>query len=281
LKAQIVKSLQSADRKQPSVETKTVEKFVLKDGQLARAEKLVEQIKAASDKYLALKEIFEERDRTLGEAAHELAQAILSTRNTHATMTPRVDRQVPVSPHVRRAVPAATASRPAHVVSPSSNGDLSSAEHRVLDAVAWWTAANITDPTRLQVAMVARYTVNGHFNNLVGGLRTKGLVDYPSSGGVMLTDSGSALANRPDSELTRDELIARVLQVLRGEPIRRIFSAVVEANRDLSREELAGLTNYTVNGHFNNLVGSLRSLGVIEYPHQGGVRLAEMFNALP
>jgi hypothetical protein len=35
-----------------------------------------------------------------------------------------------------------------------------------------------------------RYTVNGHFNNLVGGLRTKGLVDYPNSGGVMLTDAG-------------------------------------------------------------------------------------------
>jgi hypothetical protein len=162
---------------------------------------------------------------------------------------------------------------------PPADG-LSSAEQRVLDAVAWWHAAGIAEPTRLQVAMVARYTVNGHFNNLVGGLRTKGLVDYPTSGGILLTDSGRGAANLPEGDLTRDELIARVLQVLRTEPLRRIFTAVVDAGADLTREELAQKTNYTVNGHFNNLVGSLRSLGVIDYPSRGGVTLGAMFEDL-
>jgi Mn-dependent DtxR family transcriptional regulator len=146
--------------------------------------------------------------------------------------------------------------------------------------VAWWHAAHIPEPTRLQVAMVARYTVNGHFNNLVGGLRTKGLVDYPSSGGVMLTDEGRKVARQPDGELTRDELIQRTLSVLRTSALQKIFTTIVEHGRAMSREELAAATNYTVNGHFNNMVGSLRSMGVIEYPSKGGVQLAEMFEAL-
>jgi len=40
----------------------------------------------------------------------------------------------------------------------------------------------------------------------------------------------------------------------------------------LSRETLAELTNYTVNtGTFNNYLGSLRSLQLIDYPDKGAV----------
>jgi hypothetical protein len=83
-----------------------------------------------------------------------------------------------------------------------------------------------------------------------------------------------------DGQLARAEaLVEKVLAVLDPSP-GRIFKAVVDAGRDLTREELAQLTGYTVNGHFNNMVGSLRSLGVIDYPSRGGVTLGRMFDAL-
>jgi hypothetical protein len=181
---------------------------------------------------------------------------------------------------------SSAATRPAETRAPRVSdrpgvaGDLNKAEQRILDALAWWRSAGVDEPTRTQVAFVARYTVNGHFNNTVGGLRGKDLVDYPSSGGLRLTATGAAAAYAPEEGPTRDELIERVLAVLRTEPQQRIFKAIVAAGQDISREELAVATRYTVNGHFNNTVGSLRSLGVIDYPSKGGVRLADLFEAL-
>jgi hypothetical protein len=39
----------------------------------------------------------------------------------------------------------------------------------------------------------------------------------------------------------------------------------------IRREALAEATGYTVNGHFNNLVGHLKTLGIAEYPSGGYV----------
>lgn len=264
----------------PAVKTKTVEKFVLKDGQLARLEKVADRVCQEADRFNQLGEHITELSERLGELAKDISAAVDLTI-TPPTHKPPTMNAAPRSPLARRVAPSFPSNwngRPARQVSTADG--LTKAEQRVLDAVAWWSAANIHEPTRLQVAMLARYTVNGHFNNLVGGLRTKAYVDYPNSGGIMLTDEGRKAANAPDGELTRAELIARVMTVLRTEPYQRIFGAVVDAERDLTREELAGLTNYTVNGHFNNMVASLRSLGVIDYPSKGGVTLSDMFEAL-
>jgi hypothetical protein len=269
---------------------KAVEKFVLKDGQLARAEKLTDRITREAERLTQHREAVDAHFAAMVERLSESAKAIDAAISLTCAPQPHVPQPAarpdarPLTPSKAmggsRPVPPA---RPAREV-PASNGNghdgITKAEQRVLDAVAWWHAANIPEPTRLQVAMVARYTVNGHFNNLVGGLRTKGFVDYPMSGGVTLTESGDAAANRPVGDLTRDELIQRTLAVLKTASLQKIFRAVVDNGADLTREDLATKTGYTVNGHFNNMVGSLRSLGVIDYPRQGGVRLGEMFEAL-
>lgn len=174
----------------------------------------------------------------------------------------------PREPRLRPPEPGSVDTRPSR---PAHSDGVTSAEQRVLDSLAWWNSAGIPGPTRHQAAFVARYTVNGHFNNIVGGLRTKGLIDYPQGGGVSLTVEGGALATAPASSPTRADLIKRVTEVLRSEPMRRIFTAVVDAGQEMTREELATASRYTVNGHFNNIVGSLHSLGVIEYPRGGGV----------
>jgi hypothetical protein len=159
-------------------------------------------------------------------------------------------------------------------------GGLSASQLRVLNAIAWWEAAHVTQPTRHQVAFVAGYTVNGHFNNLCGDLRSRGLIDYPVGNALGLTDAGRAVAQGPDAEPTRDDLVRRVLGVLKGEPQRRIFQALVDAGEPLPREELASRCGYTVNGHFNNLCGALNGIGVADYPTKGHVGLAGIFKGL-
>jgi hypothetical protein len=211
----------------------------------------------------------------------------LAAKQAEAQISALLDEKIDLTVQVERREPfAVAADRPAKAprqVTRSAGqvaDGLSPAEQRILDAVAWWRSAQIDAPSRHQVAFVAGYTVNGHFNNLVGGLRTKGQIEYPTGGGVMLTEAGIAAANSGTGDVpTRADLVEKVLAVLEPSP-GKIFRAVVDAGGDLTREQLAERTNYTVNGHFNNMVGSLRSLGVIDYPSKGGVTLGDMFNAL-
>jgi hypothetical protein len=148
---------------------------------------------------------------------------------------------------------------------------------RILNALAWWQAAGVGQPTRHQAAFVAGYTVNGHFNNMVGSLRTDGLIDYPGDGTLQLTVSGRSQAAPVTETPSRDDLLNRVRDVLRKEPMRRIFDALVEKSPS-TREHLAESCGYTVNGHFNNMVGSLKSLGVAKYPGDGTVALSDLFD---
>jgi hypothetical protein len=150
------------------------------------------------------------------------------------------------------------------------------APKRILAALAWWSSAGITTPQRVQVAFVAGYTVNGHFNNVLGSLRSEGLIDYPGDGAVSLTASGREKVEMPEAPGFED-LIARIRSVLKDQAKRRLFDALLDrwrsGHESMLRPELATAAGYTVNGHFNNMLGSLRSLGVVEYAH-GGVRLA-------
>jgi hypothetical protein len=157
---------------------------------------------------------------------------------------------------------------------------VSQSEQRILDAIAWWRAAGVEHPTRHQAAFVAGYTVNGHFNNQCGALRGRGLIDYPGGGTLSLLPAGEVVANAPDAKPTRDDLVRHVTAVLKGEPMRRLFMALVDAAEPLQREELASRCGYTVNGHFNNLCGALTGIGVAEYPQKGYVGLTTIFKGL-
>lgn len=154
---------------------------------------------------------------------------------------------------------------------------------RILNSLAWWLGAGIARPTRHQVAFGAKYTVNGHFNNVVGEMNGRGLLSFPEPGKLSLTDTGAQHCGPVDSRPPSARMLAtKVLEVLREEPQRRVFSAMLESHGGgllpVSRESLASKAGYTVNGHFNNVVGSLHRIGVFAYPQQGRVALGEMFD---
>lgn len=144
---------------------------------------------------------------------------------------------------------------------------------RILDACAWWEAVGVNRPSKVQVAVVANYSPNGGaFNNPLGRLRSMGFVEPASDGTVALMALGRAAANNPESAPTTADLHQRVMAILNG-PQQRILAPLLLAYpRPMTKTGLATEAGYSPDGGaFNNPLGSLRSLGFIDYPSRGQV----------
>lgn len=170
-------------------------------------------------------------------------------------------------------------------VPPAADGEFSPTgpQQRVLDALAWLEAVGFPQPTKIQTGFIAGYRVGkrvgGTFGNILGELRSVGLLDYPTAGAVQLTDAGHAVAAVPDIERTTRGLQDAVYARLDG-PERRVLEVLVDVYPDTITKQSAGeLAGYTVGdrvgGTFGNILGRLRSLGLIDYPAPG------MVGALP
>lgn len=151
-------------------------------------------------------------------------------------------------------------------------------QRRVLDAIAWFAFLRIDEPSKIQVAFMAGYKAgSGTVNNTFGSLRSASLVTYPAGGRIALTDQGRQIAKRPSRRATNDELHRAVYARLSG-PHQKILQELVAAYPDpIGRDELAGRTGYTAGtGTFNNYLGKLRTLGLIDYPRSGQVRAEDV-----
>lgn len=160
---------------------------------------------------------------------------------------------------------------PRPVAAPKGDGTLTTPQRRVIASLAFWNSVGDDAPTREQVAGVAGYSPgSGNFNNVLSGLRTMGAIDYPSGGRLRLVDEGLA-----DGVMSRSE--ARdVLQGVFAGPQKKIVGILIESREDeLTREEIAERSDYSAgSGNFNNLLSSLRTLSVVDYPSKGRVALA-------
>jgi hypothetical protein len=145
---------------------------------------------------------------------------------------------------------------------------------RILDALGWWEAAGVAQPTRVQVACVARYSSkSAAFKNPLSGLKTDGYVDYPEAGLVALTERGRKTAAVPIEPSTTKALHEMVLGHLNG-PQRRILAAALSVYPgEIDRDRLASMTAYSrSSAAFKNPLSALRSLGLLDYPSAGTVR---------
>jgi hypothetical protein len=166
--------------------------------------------------------------------------------------------------------------RAPHTPREAPNGDhVSEAELRILEACAWMEAIGQVDALTEPVAFLAGYTVNGHFTNMRGKLRSAGLLDYPSPGKIRMTAAGRAIAPAVSKELTRQALHTAVLDRL-DESVARLLRPLLHAwPQHMTGEDLAESAGYTVNGHFTNMRGKLRSMGLVTYPEKNAVRAAD------
>jgi hypothetical protein len=146
---------------------------------------------------------------------------------------------------------------------------------KILDALA---ALHPTPASRTQVSVMAGYSASGGgFRNYLGSLRTGGLIHYPGNDLVALTDAGvemmrDAIAAAPR---TSAAIVSMWMSKLKSES--RVLHELVGAYpKTVTRSDLASwLGMSTTGGGFRNYLGKLRSLGLIEYTSDGGVRAVD------
>lgn len=154
--------------------------------------------------------------------------------------------------------------------------DLPPARQRILDGLSWLECIGISQADRVQLAFFADQSPrsSGYANNL-GALRTAGLIQYPSGSLIALTDEGRSKAKlhaKPPTPADLHAMIERKLPSAKW----RILNVLIESYpNQVEREELATRSDQssTSSGYANNL-GSLRSLGLIEYPTRGSAKAA-------
>lgn len=145
-------------------------------------------------------------------------------------------------------------------------------QQKVLNALGLLDRLGFETPDRIQVAFFAGYTENGHFNNMLGELRTAGLVEYPSGGQVQLTVAGVAAADPDASPISSLDDLHRIWLAKVTPSEARLLGLLIEkGGRSMTRAQLAESAGYTENGHFNNMLGRLRTIGAVSYPSKGDV----------
>lgn len=148
-----------------------------------------------------------------------------------------------------------------------------SAQKRILDSLARLNGAGIERVPKSMLAGFAQMRpTSGHFTNMLGNLRTSGLITYPQPGTISLTPEGLASIDAPDKPATEQELRQNWLNIMAGAQ-RRILEVVLDNHpQPISKIELAERAGMqSSSGHFTNMLGGLRTLGAIDYPSPGMV----------
>lgn len=208
------------------------------------------------------------------DALKKEALATIAKLKTLAKSNTEIEINVDVKPQKPFAISASSPAGPAAIkYTPDKvqlNGDLTGPEQRILNAIAWMESIGVTEPEQTAVAFLAGYKYGGGaFNNPRGRLNQNGLVQYRQGNLIALTDEGRMMASVPGAPLTTDQLHQAVLDRLPGPEQKILKVLLTNYPAPMAKEELASASNYAVGGAFNNPLGRLRSLGLIEYPEKG------------
>jgi len=249
---------------------KPMEVPVIKPDELKRLEKICGDLEKYGRAYLDYGAGLTGVARELDAHAGHLRAALQTFARTPRPPTPVLSTPRAAAPAVRArtAAPAASA----------DNGEISGVEQRILDALAELEVLGAATPERVQVAFLAGYTnlSSKGFANAMGSLRSKALIDYPTTGKLVLTEAGRNAAHFPDAPRSSEEIQDRVIRMLGGTHGRILEPLLRAYPNALAREELARQANYTNLGSkgFANAIGRLRTLGFITYPTRGEVAAA-------
>lgn len=236
------------------------------NAELRRAyEALDSRYRADLAKMKLIRELLDPIPQRLQNAFLELEQLWQAGREAKPLPAARPVQHAPVS-----TAPKPLASRRDHVM--PSNGILGTPQRRILTVLAQRPDGVELD----RLAILAGYTVNGHFNNMLGNLRTEGLVTRPRVSPIQITQEGLTKLGAFEPLPTGKDLQGYWVSRLSG-PESRILRTLLDAYPDeVTLEELAMRSGYTINGHFNNMIRSLRTKGLMT-PPRTPIRAAKEF----
>ncbi|WP_158231230.1 DUF87 domain-containing protein [Bradyrhizobium sp. C9] len=166
--------------------------------------------------------------------------------------------------------------------SPAAGGDgpIGGVQQKILNSVAEMQRLCGLAPPRQLVAMVAGYknVRSTGFAKALSGLSAGGLVSYPDSGTVGLTDAGLKQARPRPAALTTEDVQAQVIRIL-GETAGKILGHLITAypgvmDRALLAER-SGYQNVRSTG-FAKALSRLSTLGFVSYPSSGTAKAGEI-----
>jgi uncharacterized protein len=210
---------------------KRVEVAVLKEGQLARLEKVTERFAGVGTE--------------VATVGRELAQ-VLGKLNPNGHRPAVAPRPLPVAATApRAAAPRVAASAP-------SDG-LSAPEQAILDTVLMLNTRGISAGRESVARWLGIHPNGGRYGSNLARLRADGFLE-----GFTLTAIGTAAATPQDTGLEAG------LRALSDDPKRQIVRTLVDAGQSLSREELAAALGIHPNGgRYGSNLAWLRTMGVI------------------
>lgn len=228
-------------------------------------------------------------DASLGDAVQGLWRALTGDTTQAGRTTAEVcsdqdredDRSMATSsseqPKARTPAPPPHTAKPAR--ESARAGGVLTPHQKILDALAWWQhTVKVMNPKRVQVAVVAGYTVSGGtFNRYLSALASAGLIEYPDKGSVRLTSAGVLQANRGLATATLAALHDCVRNVLEM-PHRKLMDVLLRyRGNEVPRTQLAELAGYEASGGtFNRYCSHLSSLGLIRYPKRTTVAASDL-----
>lgn len=169
--------------------------------------------------------------------------------------------------------PPARPSPPPPARPPAGDVTISGPQQRILDALASLEAIGVAQAAKVQLALFAEASPkSSSYTNNLGALRTAGLIDYPAGGLVALTPAGRELASPAHAPSTAAELQEYAYRLVGGAKARLLRVLVDVYPEALEKHELAERAEASpTSSSFTNNLGSLRSLGLIDYPSPGFV----------
>lgn len=151
---------------------------------------------------------------------------------------------------------------------PASPASVSGPQQRILDQLAALEAIGLDSAPRAIVAVLSDASPrSSSFTNNLGALRSEALIDYPDCYSVALTDTGRGAARQVAPPRSVDELHDAWKRKLSG-PQGAILDALIATYpQALDRIDVASRAGASpASSSFTNNLGTLRSLGLIDYP---------------
>lgn len=143
-------------------------------------------------------------------------------------------------------------------------GALPGPEQKIVDAIRWWNAAGIDEPTPAQVGFIAGYVhTTSTFERYLSGARKIDAIEKRLP--LKLTQFGFDNSNEPDVEPTREALWNAVLTRLDGPSSKILKPAIAAFPGSLTHQEAADASGY-VHGTstWERYLSGLRKLDLIE-----------------
>lgn len=243
-----------------------VEVPVITDNQLARLEKALSDLNAGAEKHSkAMAALWSSAMSGL----HDLVTAVKAVRGVPVAM-PTPQR---IAPPAARRISENSRNFSKKLEKTPGDSALTGPEQKILDAIAWLNAMKIDAPDKTQVGLFAEYSpTSGGYANLLSKLRTRGLIDYPRPGVVVLTETGAGLARDPDLPRSAEALHERIRNFLSA-PHWKVLEPLLQSYPNaIAKDHLAETVGYSAtSGGYANILSRLRTLGLVDYPDRGQV----------